>query len=294
MVGRNSVKDKIIDGVILSILITSGLFCLIPILNTLAISFSSSGAANAGEVFLIPIDFNLNSYRMVIKDKIFFSSFTISIIRVLLGGGLQFLFTFIMAYPLSKNSSEFKARNIYMWYMLFAMIFIPALIPWYLAMKSFGLRDSIWGLILPYIVQTYNIVIVMNYYKSIPKELSEAAEVDGAGPWYILMRIYLPLSKPALATVTLIGVVGHWNSFLDGLVLMKRTSMYPLATYIQTLVAQISFANVSSERLEVLSKISNRTLNASKVFIAMVPILVVYPFVQRYFIGGIMLGSVKE
>lgn len=294
MVKQNSPKDRLIDGIIMFILLMVCFVCIVPIVNTLAVSLSSSAAATSGKVFLFPVDFTLNSYSLVIKDKMFYTSFINSLKRVLLGTATQFLFSCIMAYPLSRDKKEFKARNIYMWYALFAMIFAPALIPWYLTMKDLGMRDNIWALVLPYAVPVYNMILVMNYFRSIPKELDEAAEIDGAGPWYMLLKIYIPLSKPVLATVTLFSAVSHWNTFLDGLVLMKKTSMYPLSTYIQSLVVQLNFTNISSESAEMLNKISNKTLNAAKVFIAMVPIFIIYPFIQKYFTSGIMLGSVKE
>ena len=141
----------------------------------------------------------------------------------------------------------------------------------------------------------FNVILLMNFFRNTPKELEEAAVVDGAGPWQVLWSIFLPVSLPALATVTLFSVVWHWNMFFDGLILINSSANYPLQTYIQTLIVEISTTNLKSlEEIKKMSVISNLTLNASKIVVSMIPILVIYPFLQRYFINGIVLGAVKE
>jgi ABC-type glycerol-3-phosphate transport system permease component len=184
-----------------------------------------------------------------------------------------------------------------MWILVFTMLFHGGLIPWYLTIKNLELLDTIWALVLPGAVPVYNIILLMNFFRNLPKELMEAAEIDGAGPWYIMARIFVPLSLPAIATVTLFSIVGHWNSFFDGLVLMNSQDNYPLQTYIQTLVVQINaemMATMSTDQLVDLMKISNRTFNAAKIIVSMIPIVLLYPFIQRFFIHGLTLGSVKE
>ncbi len=287
-------KLSMADYILISVLIVITLLCLAPIWHTVAVSFSDKSAVAGGMVQFVPVDFNINSYNKILEDEQFFGAFMISVKRVLLGGGIQFAITILMAYPLALNVSEFRSRNLYMWFIIFTMLFGGGLIPWYLTIKSLGLLNSIWGLVIPGAVPVFNVILLMNFFRAIPKELREAALIDGAGPWYLMLRIYVPLGVPALATVTLFSIVGHWNSFFDGLILMSRPENYPLQTYIQQLVVKINLEEMDSDKLRELGKISDKTLNAAKIVVSMVPILIIYPLLQRYFIHGITLGSVKE
>jgi putative aldouronate transport system permease protein len=289
-------KNTKLDIFIYMILTVTAIVCLIPIFHTIAISLSGKLAADSGQVFLTPVDFTLSSYEKVLEDKSFFVSFGVSIKRVILGGLINFILTVLMAYPLSKTSKVFPGRNIYMWFVIFTMLFNGGMIPWYMTISSLGLIDTIWALVLPTAVPVFNVILLMNFFRGIPKELEEAAYMDGAGPWQILMRIYIPISTPALATVTLFSVVGHWNSFFDGMVLMNDKDNWPLQTYIQQLVVSLnSLMNTTDpEELKRLMAVSNKTLNAAKVILSMIPILLIYPFLQRYFVKGIVLGSIKE
>nr|WP_239635455.1 carbohydrate ABC transporter permease [Paenibacillus sp. H1-7] len=200
-----------------------------------------------------------------------------------------------MAFPLSRTPRRFKGRNVYMWCLVIAMLFSGGLIPWYLTIRSVGLIDTIWALVLPGAVPIFNVILLMNFYRNLPKELDEAAMMDGAGPWNTLFRLYLPLGLPAIATVTLLSVVGHWNAFFDGLVLIHTPANMPLQTYINTFLLQpAQIDNMDPEMLKTLMQTSDQGLNAAKVMVSMIPILMIYPFLQRYFIHGIVLGSVKE
>ncbi|MBO7746788.1 carbohydrate ABC transporter permease [Paenibacillus sp. MWE-103] len=297
MVGRANLSNRVLDTTILVALIVFSLACLVPILHTLAVSFSDKAAADAGRVLLLPIDATTASYAKVLDDGLFFHAFYISIKRVVFGGLLNFALTVMMAYALSKDAKQFRMRNVYMWFLVFTMLFSGGIVPWFMTIKSYGLLNSMWALILPHAVQVFNVILLMNFFRNLPKELSEAAEMDGAGPWYIMIRLFVPLSLPAIATVTLFSIVFHWNSFFDGLILMNKQDHYPLQTYIQTLVAQLSaqaMTGMSPEQLAQAMAVSNRTFNAAKIIISMIPILLIYPFIQRFFIHGITLGSVKE
>lgn len=297
MVGRNSMTNRLADGTILAILVLISLVCIFPILHTVAVSLSNKAAADAGEVILWPVRFTVTSYTKLLNDQQFYHSFLNSVYRVLLGGAINFVLTILMAFALSKETSEFRLRNVYMWVLVFTMLFNGGIVPWFMTIKQLGLLNTIWALVLPTGVNVFNVILLMNFFRGLPKELSEAASMDGAGPWYTMIRLYVPLSLPAIATVTLFSIVHHWNAFFDGLVLMGKPENYPLQTYIQTLFVQLTgsvMTNMSPEQLAEALAVSNRTFNSAKIIVSMVPILVLYPFIQRYFVHGITLGSVKE
>jgi putative aldouronate transport system permease protein len=214
----------------------------------------------------------------------------------LLGGAINFIITVLMAYPLSKSAKLFPGRNVYMWFVIFCMLFSGGLIPWYMTIYSLGMLDSIWALVLPTAVPVFNVILLMNFFRGIPKELEEAANMDGAGPWKILTVIFIPISLPALATVTLFSIVGHWNAFFDGMILMHHKENWPLQTYIQQLIISVnSIMNTTDpEEIKRLTNMSSQLLNSAKVMVSMVPILLIYPFLQKYFVSGIVLGAVKE
>lgn len=287
---RTVVADTLIWGV----LAVAALLSLLPVLNTIAISFSKNSLASAGVVTVYPLGFTLESYRRILDESAFFNAFRVSVERVVLNTTLAFFVAVFAAYPLSKEKKEFPARKIYVWLLVFTMMFYPALIPWYLNIRNLRLTGTIWALVLPGAVSQFLIIMVINYFRSIPKALDESASIDGAGPWYKLFRIYLPLSTPVIATIILFLVVWNWNAFFDGLILMNRTEQYPLQTYIQQLVISVNPNLQDPAKIQKLALVSQRTLNAAKIVVTMLPILVLYPFLQRYFIKGIMLGSVKE
>lgn len=288
--------SRLADGVIIAIMVIAGLLCLLPILNVLALSFSSSTAAAAGRVKFWPVEFSLYSYKYALTKPQFIASFFISVKRVLLGLGINMTCTVLAAYPLSKTKMQLTGRMAYAWFFFFTMIFSGGLIPWYTVVRQTGLMDTLWGVIIPGAVPVYNVIILLNFFRQLPHELSEAAYVDGAGEMRILTQLYLPLSLPSLATLTLFVAVGHWNSWFDGLILMKSPENYPLQTYLRNLLVvknMSTMANMSQAELKELSQISDRTLRAAQIFIASLPILAVYPFVQKYFMKGLVMGSVK-
>lgn len=286
--------DRAADAIIVVLVGGLGILCLIPILNSLALSLSDKAIVEAGSVFLVPRKINLTSYDIILEDRQFFRSFLISIERVALGGIINFVITLLMAYPLSKDRSVFRAREVYLYLLLVTMLFSGGLIPIYMVVNAVGIMDTIWALVLPGAVPVFNVIIMMNFFRQVPKELEEAATVDGARHATILVKVYLPLSVPSVATVTLFSMVGHWNSFFDGLIYMNSPRDYPLQTYIQTLVlGQHDFTRLTVEEIKRISQTSSKTLNNAKIIVSMIPMVMVYPFLQRYFVKGLVLGSVK-
>lgn len=276
------------------ILILLALSCILPLWYTLCLSLSNKAAAAGGMVGLWPVGFNLKSYHAIIKDISFFRAVWVSVMRVTLGTVTGLGTIVLMAYPLSKSTKEFRPRSIFMWILIICFLFNGGLVPWYITMQKLGMIDNIWGLVLGGGVQVFNVILIMNFFRNIPKSLEEAAYVDGAGPWRVLFSVILPTAKPVIATVTLFTIVYHWNDFFQGLVLMSNAKMYPLQTYIQQLVVTINVTNMSLDQFQKMSQLSNQTLNAAKIFISMIPVLLIYPFLQKYFITGITLGAVKE
>lgn len=286
-------KNKLMDTVVWLIVILMTLCCLFPLLNTLAISFSNNSAVNANQVGILPVGFTLSSYKKLLEDNQFWRSAWISVLRVVLGTGLNMLMTILLAYPLSKSKNRFASRDIYMKLVIFAMLFNGGLIPGYIIVSKLHLLNTIWALVLPGAVPVFNVILLMNFMKGLPEALEEAAVIDGASEWTILTRVVLPISKPGLATVALFCIVNHWNDYFQGLIYMRTPSKYPLQTYIQQLTIDVSQI-ADPQQLIYFMTISTRTLNAAKIVVATVPLLVIYPFLQRYFVTGIVIGAVKE
>lgn len=278
------------------ILILVSLSCLLPLLNVLAISLSSSTAVSAGEVWFWPVEFTTKSYEYVASTSAYIKALGVSIHRVVLGVGINMLLTILAAYPLSKEKSVFRLRGQYAWYFLLTILFSGGMIPTYMVIKQTYLIDTIWALVLPTALPVFNMIVLLNFFRQIPKELEEAAHIDGADHWKILFRIYLPLSTPALATLVLFCFLNHWNAWFDGLLYMNRPQHYPLQSYLQTIVINVAaqiqaMSNNGSGGL--LDFVNQRTNKSAQIVLAMIPVIIIYPFLQKYFTKGLILGSVK-
>lgn len=269
------------------------LACLLPMINVLAVSFSSASAAQAGYVTFWPVQFNIESYKYALGRPQFLTSMGVSIERILLGGLINMLLTILAAYPLSKDNSKFKFRTAYSWFFVITMLVSGGLIPTFMVINYMGLMNTIWALVIPGALPVFNLILLISFFRQLPVEMEEAAYIDGASHWKILWQIYVPCSTPALATLTLFVLVGHWNSWFDGLLYMNSPQHYPLQSYLQTVVVQRDTTALSMEEFKQMALLSDRTIKASQVFMGAIPILLVYPFLQKYFVTGIMLGSVK-
>jgi putative aldouronate transport system permease protein len=269
----------------------SAVICIFPMLHILAVSFSSNAAVNSGSVILWPKGFQLSTYSFVAGNSKFYAAFVISVKRTILGVVVDMLLTVLAAYPLSKTKSKFKAREIYIWVFVLTMLFGGGLIPTYLVVMDTHLLDTIWALIIPAAVPVFNVILLQNFFKELPDEISEAAFIDGAGHWTVLFKIFIPLSKAVMATLILFVAVAHWNAWFDGMIYMNRPINYPLQTYLQTIVVQIDL-NTTND-LSDIKNICEENSKSAQIIIAMLPILCFYPFLQKYFTKGIVLGSVK-
>ena len=292
-------KFGIRQFVIYLIVILLTLSCLVPLLNVLALSLSSSQAAAGNKVGLWPVDLTWAAYERIINDTQFWRSFGISVFRVFVALVLNLVMIVTLAYPLSKSKKVFRTRRFFMGFMVFAMLFNGGMIPTYLIVRNLGMINSIWALILPGAVPIGSVILVMNFFRGVPKSLEESALLDGANAFDVLRKIYIAISLPSLATVSLFSIVGSWNDFFGGLIYMTKIENYPLMTYIQSLSVNIAetlqnASGMTSEQLQSLLAVSDRNLNAAKIIVAIVPLLVIYPFLQKYFVQGIVVGAVKE
>ncbi len=265
--------------------------CLLPMVHVLMVSMSGTAPANAGLVTFWPIDFTLEAYAKTFNNVNFLSALTVSVKRTLLGTALALVVNAIAAYALSKDPRVFPGRNVYLWYFVVTMLFHGGMVPGYILILKLGLMNNLMALILPGLVAVYNIILMLNFFRNVPKELEEAAFIDGAGHIRTFVSVYLPVSLPSIATIALFTMVGHWNAYFDGLIYMKGSENLPLASFMQTVIVQ---GNMTGFDPDMIEKMSQRTIRASQIFIGALPILLVYPFLQRYFVKGIVIGAVKE
>ena len=267
--------------------------CLLPLIHIFAVSLSGRAPATGGFVSFWPLDFTLENYQEVMGSRTFLRSFFISVASVLSGTSLNMALVILTAYPLSKTPRVFKGRTIFIWFFVFAMLFEGGLIPSFLVVRSLGLLNTLGSLILPNAVPIFSVILMMNFFRDVPKELEESALIDGASHWRVLWHIYIPLSLPAIATLTLFSAVDHWNAWFDGLIYMTDNANYPMQTFLRTVIVTLDLTQVGMDPRD-LQRLSDRAIRGAQIIVATVPILVVYPFLQRYFISGIKLGAVKE
>ncbi|MCL2662801.1 MAG: carbohydrate ABC transporter permease [Oscillospiraceae bacterium] len=271
------------------------LLCALPIIHILAISFSTSHYVSANQVGLWPMGFTTESYEFAFRSGRFMQAFMVSVQRVVLGVGINMILMILTAYPLAKSTSEFSARNYYMAFFAITMIFGGGLIPFYVLIYNLNMLDTIWSLVIPGGLPVFSMLILMNFIRGLPKELEEAAMIDGAGYFTILIRILLPVLKPALATIALFSFVNHWNEWLLGRLFMNSPANYPLQTYLQTLLSNFRelMRQMGPDYMQLVARMNERSGRAAQLFLGMLPILVIYPFLQKYFTRGLVIGSVK-
>lgn len=285
--------EKIFSVVNVILLTILAVVCAAPIINTVAISFSNSAEVAKGNVLFWPKQFSLDAYEFILTRSAFFDALIVTLKRLVLGTAIQMILIVLCAYPLSMERKNFRMRTVYVWIFVFTMLFGGGTVPVYMTVKQANLLGTIWALVLPGAVPVYNILLTLNAFRSLPKELSESFSIDGAGHLRTMLQLYVPLSMATLATVLLFTVVGHWNSWFDGMLYMNSPETYPLATYLRSVIVSYDFTNVSSQDAYLLSKISTRTSKCAQIVVSMVPIMLVYPFLQKYFVKGVVMGSVK-
>lgn len=273
------------------------LVCLLPFFHILAVSLSSDEAVNAGKVGLFPVGASLNAYRLLVKNDKFFTALGVSALRVVLGTVISVSVITLGAYPLSRIKREFRGRGFYVVLFTITMFFSGGLVPTYIIISKLGLMNNILALVLPTAMNAWNMVLLINFFRLVPKEMEEAARIEGAGHFTVLFRIVLPVSLPALASVILFTAVQHWNNWFDGIIYMN-SDWLPLQSYIYNMINEAN--NLRAQLVtnpgdaELMKQIPTKTLESAQIFIAILPILPLYPLAQKFFIKGLVLGSVKE
>jgi len=290
MMLSKSPAERIFDVSNALLLVLLGVVALYPLYYVLIVSVSSGMAVARGEVKLVPVQLTLGPYRTMIRDPYFFRSFLNTLKYTVVGTVVNLAMSCLCAYPLSIRS--FSGNKAFTGFIVFTMFFSGGLIPTYLVVKSFGLLDSLWAIVLPAAISTWNMIIIRTFFQGIPQSLRESAQIDGANDVFIFLRIILPLSLPVLATMTLFYASGHWNSFFPELIYLSEKSKYPMQLILRNMLIS---EQMSEQYADILQQtdIAPTTLKYAAVMLSTVPILLVYPFLQRYFVKGVMVGSLK-
>nr|AHF26306.1 ABC-type sugar transport system, permease component [uncultured bacterium Contig1588_n_1603_cl] len=286
-----SKSTKAGDLVIVFICILLIFICLVPMLNVLARSLSDTRYLIRNEVLLWPKGLNLDAYRTVLGNDRYIHSLWYTALLTVGCTVLSLFMTVICAYPLTYD--QLKGRKFLNGFILFTMYFSAGMIPHYVMLSNMGMLETVWVLVIPSCLSVYNMIIMRSSFYSVPESLREAAEIDGAGPIRILVQVYLPLSKPVLATLALFYAVGRWNGFSDALLYIKKTrELYPIQLYLYNILQNASSGEAAAQEGFAMPGLSE-TLKMASVMFATVPILLVYPWLQRYFVSGVTIGAVK-
>jgi putative aldouronate transport system permease protein len=286
---RTNRTGKLLDIVLILVVTIASLLCLAPMIHILALSLSGNSAIMSGKVTLIPIDMDWTAYKAVFGNDQMIRSLVFTIGMVSLFTIIAMTMTVMAAYPLTKK--QLKGRDLFLFVIVVTMFFSGGMIPEYLLVKNLNLLDSIWSLILPGAINAFYLLIIKTFFSSIPLELEESARMDGASHFRILLGIILPLSLPVLATISLFYAVGRWNGFMDALLYITNSNLYPLQLRLYEMVMN-SQVNSMLEGIGTAAPVPE-SLKAASIMFATLPILLVYPWLQRYFVSGMMIGAVK-
>jgi len=270
-----------------------GISAIYPFAYVLTLSVSTLADVARGGVLIIPREISWIAYGMVFNDENIRIGFANAVMRTLLGTAATLLMTSLVAYPLSRPHMPLRRQITF--YVVFTMLFSGGLVPRYLVIKHLGLIDSVWSLVLPVMLTAFNVIVLKNFFQQIPRSYEEAAKIDGAGDWAILFQVFIPLSKPALATIALWTCVFHWNAWFDAMLFISSEDRQVLQVFVQRVVVENSVKDMQFgvDNLDQ-AKFSSEALKAATVVVTILPILALYPFAQRYFIKGITLGGIKE
>lgn len=269
------------------------LLCIFPMIYVLAGSFNNGADYTAGGVYVWPRVFTLENYTVVFKDARLWTGYLITLLRTVVGVVTAVAFTALVAYGMSRR--ELPLKNVFYWINIFTMFFGGGLIPYFLVIVELGLYNTFWVYIIPGLYSVYNMIVISSFFKSIPEDLHESAVMDGAGEFRILFTIYMPLSKPVLATIALWVGVSHWNAFFDCMIYTRSPSLQTLQYFLIKVVKESSMPDYGSMNLpeSVIENLSPKTISLAAIIVSVIPVLCVYPFIAKAFDSGIMIGSLK-
>lgn len=295
MVEERGAGAQIANGAIYVLVGLLSVAAVLPFWNMLSISLSSRAAVEANIVALWPVGLHFENYQHVLGRPEFMRSLVISIARVVFGVGLQLLVCVLTAYPLSRERIDMPGRTAYKTLLIFGMLFSGGLIPYFLVLRDLGLLNTFAVLVVPTSLSIFHTILILNFFRGIPQELAEAAEIDGATHFDVLFRVYLPLSVPALMTVGLFAAVQHWNSWFDGMVFIRDAAGRPLQSLLYSIVMQGGAdAEAVWGTIGQVSNLTPRGLSGAMLLFAALPILIIYPYIQRHFTTGLTLGALKQ
>ncbi len=285
-------REKLFYIVNYTVLTLIGLSCVLPLLHIAALSLSDKFALAAGTVSFWPVNFSTTAYYGLYEETPLVQSFLNSVVITVVGTALNMIFTVLAAYPLSKK--YFIGRKVYSFGVIFTMLFGAGMIPSYLLVKSLGLIDTYGALWLPGLVSVWNLLVLRSFFEGLPEELEEAARIDGSSEWRLIVQILLPLSLPVLAALSLFYGVAHWNTFMNVLLYMNSSDKWNLSVLVQQLFQnQQFFDEMNNTRQDLAVVLTPEGVKAAGVIIMTLPMLIVYPFLQRFFVKGVMIGAVK-
>lgn len=267
------------------------LIAILPLIHLGAVSLSKTSYAEAGLVMFWPKEINFQAYTYIFSSSAFFRAFLNSVLRLIVGVPVNMLMICLVAYPLSRPKRYLRSRAFYSWFFMITMLFAGGTVPTFMLVSALGLKDNFFALILPGAVPVFNIVLMLNFFRQVPEELQEAASIDGAGQYRILFMIYVPLSLPSFITLVLFCVVAHWNSWLDGVLYMSSLEKMPLQAYLQSVVINPMEGNL--DQVIDTEFVSQTTVDAARLFLAVIPVALIYFPLQKYFVKGLTLGGVK-
>ncbi|WP_018755526.1 carbohydrate ABC transporter permease [Paenibacillus terrigena] len=288
---KEPMGDRVFLSVVYVILAIVVLAMLYPFVYVVSVSISDPAEVIAGKVAFFPKGFDLGAFKTMINHPIFFTAYKNTIVYTALGTFFTLFFTAITAYPLSKE--KFQMRSFLSKVYLITMFFGGGMIPTYLAYKSLHILDTIWVMVLPGALSAWNIILMRSFFRNIPESLSESAYIDGATDPQILVKIILPLSKPILATIGLFTAVGIWNGYFNALLYLNDTEKYPLQMILRSILVAATFNPSEKDAYAQLNHSATESLKMASIVITTLPIMCIYPFIQKYFVKGLMVGSIK-
>ncbi|CAH1202280.1 hypothetical protein PAECIP111891_02109 [Paenibacillus allorhizoplanae] len=289
---KHTKGEKLFFGINYIILFLIGLSCVLPLIHIAAVSFSDKNAVASGSVGLWPVHFQLNYYKVLFEETPVFQALRNSVIITVVGTVLSLFTSVLAAYPLSKR--YFIGRKFYSFVIIFTILFAGGIIPTYLLLKTLGLINSYWALWLTGLVSVWNMLVLRTFFEGLPEELDEASRIDGCSEWRLLMQIVLPLSIPVLAAISLFYAVSYWNAFNSVLIFISNSDKHNMSVLVQQIIqSETLLSEVTNTRPDLAIMLASDGLKSAGIVAITLPMLIIYPFMQRFFVKGMLIGAVK-